>query len=303
MGIYLLLQPATIVYNLGGRRDVRQITMFSDWWAKRPDDGTLEICVLQDDEDPQRLGCTEWQTVSNFVFEGGNQNTCGVDGCSPCSYQPGDGSESAGGVSHLPVSFSPALMDVYKIRVTFNSLVDDGNEDVIFKELVVTDTLRYDCQAISCKGCAPFDPTCNPELVDVEAAECLQPEVIISRTASGDPIGCIGATVDGLHEAYCIVDDEDLPATVVYDLGRPETLEQIVLLSDWWAKRPDGGQLEVCDTDHWIGGDEECEATPLEQCLAECDEDGKGLYEDPLEVPLLCVCTALPYARWCSQLT
>jgi hypothetical protein len=32
-------------------------------------------------------------------------------------------------------------------------------------------------------------------------------------------------------------------ATVVYDLGRAEDIAQIVLLSDWWAKRPDGGQL------------------------------------------------------------
>ena len=205
------LLPAHIVYSLGGRRDVRQITMFSDWWAKRPDSGSLEICVVEDGEEPLRQGCTEWQTVSNFVFEGGNQNTCGVDGCSSCSYQPGDGSEAAGGVSHLPVSFSPALMNVVKVRVTFNSLVDDGNEDVIFKELAVTDTLRYDCQAISCKGCPPFDPTCNPETIDVEAQECLQPEVIISRTAAGAPIGCIGATVDGLHEAYCVVDEADLP--------------------------------------------------------------------------------------------
>ena len=36
---------------------------------------------------------------------------------------------------------------------------------------------------------------------------------------------------------------------------------------------------EVCTAEFWQGGDEECMATPLEQCLAECDEQGKGLYE------------------------
>ena len=32
---------ASIVYNLGGRRDVRQIALLSDWWLKRPDKGAI----------------------------------------------------------------------------------------------------------------------------------------------------------------------------------------------------------------------------------------------------------------------
>ena len=101
-------------------------------------------------------------------------------------------------------------MDVYKIRVTFNSLVDDGNQDVIFKELVVTDTLRYNCQAVSCRGCAPFDPACSPELVDVEA-ENRHPrawfgkwEGLIYRTARGEIVGLttsLQAVVSGLRGA------------------------------------------------------------------------------------------------------
>jgi hypothetical protein len=38
-----------------------------------------------------------------------------------------------------------------KVRVTFESDLDDGNVDVIFKELVVSDALRYECEAIDCK--------------------------------------------------------------------------------------------------------------------------------------------------------
>ena len=123
-------------------------------------------------------GCHEWQLVSNFVFPATNsQNVCGVDGCSACSYQPGDGSYAAGGVSHLPISFAPFIQDVTKVRVTLDAQDGDGNDDVILKEFVVADTLRYDCESIDCKGCQPFEPTCNPLAVDQEAEECPRPHV------------------------------------------------------------------------------------------------------------------------------
>ena len=72
----------------------------------------------------------------------------------------------------------------------------DGNDDVILKEFVVADTLRYECGNIDCKGCAPFEPTCDPRAVDREAESCPQPHVQVSRDASGNPIPCIGATAD-----------------------------------------------------------------------------------------------------------
>ena len=129
------LLPASIVYNLNGRRDIRQIALLSDWWAKRPDQGSLEVCIdpWHDDEtggidvgqpSTDGPGCREWELVSNFAFPATNsQNVCGVDGCSACSYQPGDGSYAAGGVSHLPISFSPFLKDVTKVRVTLDAQV------------------------------------------------------------------------------------------------------------------------------------------------------------------------------------
>lgn len=89
--------------------------MLSDWWAKRPDQGQIEICIdaWHDDETgglavhraDDAPGCQEWQLASNFFFPSTNSgNVCGVDGCSACSYQPGDGSHAAGGVSrkHTP---------------------------------------------------------------------------------------------------------------------------------------------------------------------------------------------------------
>ena len=73
---------AEIVYNLNGRRDVRQIAMLSDWWGKRPDQGQIEICIdtFHDDETggiavhcaDDAPGCQEWQLVSNFLFPSTN---------------------------------------------------------------------------------------------------------------------------------------------------------------------------------------------------------------------------------------
>lgn len=291
------LLPATIVYNLNGRRELRQIALLSDWWAKRPDQGTIEICVdtWHDDEtggfdvgrpNADGPGCSEWQLVSNFAFPATNsQNVCGVDGCSACSYQPGDGSYAAGGVSHMPISFAPFIQDVTKVRVTLDAQDGDGNDDVILKEFVVADTMRYDCEAIDCKGCQPFDPSCNPLGVDAEVEECPMPHVQTSRDVNGMPIPCIGVTADSLHQASCTVQDDVLPATVVYDLGQQQDIEQIVMLSDWWAKRPDGGSVEVCFESEWIpGAGCSAHADPLDQCFADCAETGKGIYADPLAV-------------------
>ena len=132
---------------------------------------------------------------------------------------------------------------------TLDAQDGDGNDDVILKEFVSADTLRYDCEAIDCKGCQPFEPTCNPLAVDQEVEEC--PIHVQTSEMQRRP--------DPLHRGYsrslptsCTVQDDVLPATVVYDLGQQQDIEQIVMLSDWWAKRPDGGTVEVCFESEWI---------------------------------------------------
>eukprot|EP01052_Picozoa_sp_SAG31_P057911 SAG31_NODE_17400_length_672_cov_0.991274_1_plen_104_part_10 len=104
------------------------------------------------------------------------------------------------------------------MRLTFDSVADDGNEDIIFKEFVAADTLRFTCETTDCKGCAPFEPTCNPVGVDSEAASCPRPHVQLSRNSNGAPIPCIGATADSFHQASCTVPDAELPAVAVYDV-------------------------------------------------------------------------------------
>ena len=145
--------------------------------------------------------------------------------------------------------------------------------------------MRYDCEAIDCKGCQPFEPSCDPAGVDLAAAECPMPHVQTSRDVNGNPIPCIGVTADSLHEASCTVQDDVMPATVVYDLGAQQDIEQIVMLSDWWSKRPDGGSVEVCFESEWIpGAGCSAHADPLDQCFADCAETGKGIYADPMSV-------------------
>ena len=105
--------------------------------------GTIEICVApppppgpdMPDDAPSGPGCGEWQLVSQYAVPDAHQSVCGPDGCSPCSYEPGDGSYAAGGVSHTVVSFAPALQDVFKVRLTFDSASDDGNEGACARAL------------------------------------------------------------------------------------------------------------------------------------------------------------------------
>ena len=108
------------------------------------------------------------------------------------------------------------------------------------------------------------------------------PHVQTSRDVNGAPIRCIGVTAGSLHKASCTVQDDHLPATVVYDLDTQQDIEQIVMLSDWWSKRPDGGSVEVCFEYEYVPGVGcSAHADPLDQCLA---ETGKGIYADPLSV-------------------
>lgn len=60
------------------------------------------------------------------------------------------------------VRFEPAF------PVTFGSAfacadisAECGTDDVILKEFVVAETMRFDCEAIDCKGCQPFEPSCE----------------------------------------------------------------------------------------------------------------------------------------------
>jgi hypothetical protein len=60
-----------------------------------------------------------------------DQHVCELNGCGDCCYERGADCEAPeAGISHLPMLFQPALLNIRGVRLTFDSVASDGNEQV-----------------------------------------------------------------------------------------------------------------------------------------------------------------------------
>ena len=150
-------------------------------------------------------GCSAWRTinfvgVSGFQFDNNDQQVCELDGCGHCCYERGDNCEAPeAGISHMPMLFEPPLEDIEGVRLTFDSVATDGNDQVIFREIHFLSSEMYTCGVLQYDndgspvappptlGCTDryadnFDP-----LASEDDDSCLYPGCTDSRADNFDP--------------------------------------------------------------------------------------------------------------------